>query len=169
MEKKKVNVKTVLISVCAVVIIALLAVIIVLLLRKKPDTPAAPAADSRGTVVTKDNLASVEAEMTEPVNDASYTVSQSFDWTFDTAGKSTDVYTANSKENSRTVYFDMVDENGETVYSSPYMPLGTELTEFTLDKALPAGDHTCVVTYHLVDDDNKEVSHVSLNVNVHVE
>jgi len=56
----------------------------------------------------------------------------------------------------------------ELLYSSPYIPVGSILEEITLVKELPAGDYDTIVKYHLVDDDMKELSTVSVSVKLHI-
>lgn len=126
--------------------------------------------DGRATFVTDDNVDEVVDSLDDEVEDAYYTVAMSTDWTFyDSKSESTDAYVENMEVNERTVYFDInLSSTGELIYSSPYLPVGTKMQGITLDAELPAGDYPAVITYHLVDDDNQEITTVSLTMNIHV-
>jgi hypothetical protein len=102
---------------------------------------------------------------------AYYTVTQSPRWTFPNGkAESTDVYVENVTDNETPVYFDLiVDETGETVYSSPILELGAKLESFKLDTPLDKGEYECTVLYHLVDEDQNELTTVNVGVTVVVE
>lgn len=143
-------------------LIAAIAVLVFLLTRKDEK--------ERDTVVTEENVEKIKQQLQEPVEDGYYKTKMSVDWTFeDGKSVSSDAYVANSKDNTRKVYFEVNrSDTNELVYSSPYLPVGTELKEIKLDKDLPAGDYECVLTYHLVDDEDEELTTVSVTVNLHI-
>jgi hypothetical protein len=120
----------------------------------------------RGTVMPPDNMDDIIARMSEPVQDGYYITKMNVDWTFDTWNSpSQNAYVENSPDNLRTVYFDLIlDETGELIYSSPFIPLGAKLENFALDSPVPAGEYSAVVTYHLVDDEFENLSSVSVAV-----
>ena len=155
------NKKTVKILVAILVLLIVAAVAIFFLNRD---------VDERPTVVTEDNVEQVKEQLEKPVEDSYYTTEMTVDWTFEDGGAvSSNAYVANAVENTRTVYFDVnLADTGELIYSSPYIPVGEELSEIKLDKTLSAGDYDAVVTYHLVDDDNEEITTVSVAVKIHV-
>jgi (2Fe-2S) ferredoxin len=109
-------------------------------------------------------------EMSKPVEDGYYTASMNVDWVFATWDSPTNnAFVENDTYNTRTVYFDLFDdESGELVYSSPYIPVGEKLEKFALEKELSAGSHMATVTYHLVDDDHNELSTVSVAVTLRI-
>lgn len=150
-----------------VLLICLVLVLIYALFRPKP----APEelSDGRATFVSPDNVEEVRQQLNEPVRDAYYTTSMTVDWYFDN-GKavSTSSYVENSTKNTRTVYFDVTLEDGELIYSSPYLPVGERIEQITLNRDLDAGDYPAVCTYYLVDDDHKVLTHVSVAVTIHV-
>lgn len=150
-----------------VLLVCLVLVLIYALFRPKP----APEelSDGRATFVSPDNVEEVRQQLNEPVRDAYYTTSMTVDWYFDN-GKavSTSSYVENSTENTRTVYFDVTLEDGELIYSSPYLPVGERIEQITLNRDLDAGDYPAVCTYYLVDDDHKVLTHVSVAVTIHV-
>lgn len=126
--------------------------------------------DDRGMVITEDNAEEMKEQLAEPVEDGYYNTTMTVDWTFeDGKAVSSNAYVANSESNTRMVYFDVnLADTGELVYSSPYIPVGSELKEIKLDEDLDAGDYEAIVTYHLVDDDKEEITTVSVSINIHV-
>lgn len=175
MSEEKENVtpksKTKLILIIAIILIlALLGVIIFLLLRKDDSKAIDDGKSPRATLVTEDNLEEVQAELAEPVQDGYYEACMSVDWNFtDSSTPSTDAYVENVTTNTRTVYFDLtLDGTDELLYSSPFIPVGAKLDSIKLDKPLPAGDYAAIVTYHLVDDNEEELSTVAIAVTLHI-
>lgn len=143
------------------IIIALIITIYFLLLK--------PEEEDR-TIVTEENLDAIQEEMNQDADGSYYETSMTIDWTFDNGKKaSKDAFVENPSSNSHTVYFDVnLSESNELVYSSPYIPVGKSLNSIKLEKKLEKGDYPAVVTYHLVDDDKKEVSTVSVEVTLHI-
>ena len=164
--KKKVPASAV-IAVVAVAVIAVLVVVILHLLNPNDDNPPA---GGEGVFVTEDNVDEVIDSMNEPISDASYTANMSNDWTFENGqAEAEGFYVKNSESNSRTVYFTLqLADTNEQIYSSPYIPVGGEMTSLTLDKDLEAGDYNVVMTYHLVDDERTELTTVSVAVAIHI-
>ena len=136
----------------------------------EPEPPAPPyertTVGGRGTILTPDNIEEVEDMLSQPVQDAQYTVSMTRNWVFDTAlTPSRNASVDNLERNTRTVYFDVIlDETGEMVYTSPYIPRGYTLDDFALDVELDPGEHRATVTFFLVDDDYEVVADVSVSV-----
>lgn len=158
-KKKKIQV-----TITVVVFSLLIAVIIYLLFFKDKDNNDK---DTRPMVVTEDNVDDVINAMDKPVKDGYYDVTMSTKWVFD--GNSSDAYVENSKSNTRTVYFDVnLSDTKELVYSSPYIPVGKKMKGFALKSKLAPGAYDAYVTYHLVDDNNKEVSSLSVNITFQV-
>ncbi len=124
----------------------------------------------RDIVVTPDNVEEILEQMKETNPDNSYTASMNVDWYFeDSSTPSDNSYVENAPENGRTVYFDiLLADTNEMVYTSPYIPVGSRLENIALQSDLEAGDYEAVCLYHLVDDDNNEVSTVSIAVTLHV-
>lgn len=147
-----------------ILLVAVLGVIIYILTRPEADEDTS----GRGTVVTEDNAGDINISQ-EPVEDGMYETSMTIDWHFH-GTTSEDAYVANVENNTRTVYFDLnLADSGETVYSSPYIPVGEELSGLTLEKELAPGTYDTILIYHLVDDDNKEVSTLSVALTIYVE
>lgn len=162
----KTNVTLIVLIVVLVVVLAAVVTFFYLITHQK-NIDVTESADGRATVVSSDNAQAVKAAMEKPVEDGSYQVTMNLAWVFD--GKSSNAYVENSKDNTRTVYFDVFRaDTKELVFSSPYIPVGEKMKGFVLDKALPQGSYNGLVTYHLVDDDHKEISTLSVTITMQV-
>ncbi len=155
-----------LLIVCAVIIIILLAVIIVLLLnnRKTDDGP------KRNVVVNEDNAEKVAEDLfdQETAMPGTYEVRMNSTWNFQDGTSSSDnAYVENVPTNTNDVYFDVVlSDTEEIIYESPVIPRGSHLEEITLEKDLDAGTYDCVLTYHLVDEDQNTVSTLTMGLTI---
>lgn len=161
----------VIIFIAAVIIVALVAVIVFLVLNmsKPAEEPAIEdTADGRGVVLTPENMD--EVLNAEKVSEGYFETCMTNDWTFvNGVSSEEDVYVKNVETNTRTIYFDLlVGDSSEPVYSSPYIPVGAELPSFTLTGDLEKGDYDGTVVYHLVDENNQEISDVSVAVTLHI-
>lgn len=136
-----------------------------------PMTLQTDPAGGRPTVLTAENLDLFQAQHNQPTQDGYYRTKMNVEWVFDTwDSPSENAYVANSGSNTRTVYFDVIlNDTQQTVYSSPYIPVGRELTDFALDEPLAAGIYGATVVYHLVDDDNAELTTVSVSVTLYIQ
>ncbi len=153
----------VIIGILIIIVIAL--VLIIYFLLQKPED-----SDERDVIVTEDNVEEIREQMESAVEDAYYETSMTNDWTFEN-GKATsnDAFIENPSSNKRMVYFDVnLSDSEKLVYSSPYIPVGESLQGIKLKENLKKGDYPAIVTYHLVDDDKKEVATVSVGVTLHI-
>lgn len=155
-----------------VVVIAILIGVIVVLVNKLNNTTKVEQQEKK-SVITAENIEEVLEDMEDlpdyiPKN---YTVKQSSDWVFpDGSSESTNAYVENSTDNETPMYFDLqVDKTGDIVYSSPVLELGAKIQSFKLDKPLEKGTYECTIIYHLIDDDQNELTHVNVGVNIKVE
>ena len=136
------------------------------------DTIETQEGGGRGIVLDPDNFESVLEDFQKPIEDATYIVSMSTEWEFDSSGKaSRSTYVENYEDNTRTVYIDVYldDEEGnankeELILSSPYIPVGREMKNFTLDKQVPVGDYTATVVFYLVDDEYNVITDLSVGI-----
>lgn len=148
-----------------VVVAVLVGIICYLALRKEPEQE--PRDYNR--VVTPENveeiISQLDAEEHTPIG--SYEVIMNTDWVFpDGASPSDNAYVENSVNNQNTVFFTIaLETDKETdIYDSPFIEPGSYMEDIQLDVELPAGRYNAVLTYHLVDEQEKEISHVSVNV-----
>lgn len=158
-----------LLIVCALIIIVLLTVIIVVLLgkQKTDDKP------KRNVVVNEDNAEDVAEDLFnhETVKPGTYEVRMNSTWNFkDGISASENAYVENVPANTNDVYFDVeLSDTEETIYESPVIPRGSHLEAITLDEELEAGTYDCVLTYHLIDEDQNTVSTLRMGLTVVVE
>jgi hypothetical protein len=110
--------------------------------------------DSVRTVVDEESARNVMDEMREEVVEGMFECQMSMNWTFDNgAAESKDAYVSNSVNNTHPILFDVyLNDTQELLYSSPVLPVGTSLTNFKLDKELPAGTYKATVMYQLLTD-----------------
>lgn len=137
---------------------------VVLNLNKEGDNKISP--QKKNTVITIDNKEEILSDLSNKVMEGLFEVKMNVDWSFkDSSTPSENAYVANVTTNTNTVYFDVVlDGTGETVYRSPNIPVGSELKNITLEAELAAGTYNTTLTYHLIDDDNNEVSTMAMGV-----
>lgn len=164
----------IIIVIAFVILIAALIACIVLLLAKQKEEPA-PESPARSNVldrgiVDEDNAGDIMDEMSEKVEKGMFECKMTTAWTFDDGkSESPNAYVANVENNLYTLYFDVYEETtNELLYSSPMLPVGTELKNFKLDKELPAGEYDAVVMYTMVDENLEEVSNVGFKVTITV-
>lgn len=164
-ENKKKG-KNIIIAVAFVVLLAALAVCIILLLKRQEEPAAVPERD----LVDKDNADEIMSEMSQKVEEGMFECKMTSSWAFDD-GKSAspNAYVANVESNRYSLYFDVYDNaTNDLLYSSPILPVGTDIDNIKLDKELAAGEYSAVVMYTLVDEDDKEVSSVGFNITISV-
>lgn len=155
--------------VCIGVIVVLAGVVIYLLLNKDNKEKA----PKREVLVNEQNAEKVVTDLAEkertPVG--SYRATMNSTWNFtDSASASDNAYVENSEANTNAVYFDVVrSDTNETILESPILPVGTYWDEITLDSELPAGTYECVLTYHLLDENEEPISKVNVGLTIVIE
>lgn len=152
--------------ICFVIIAILLVLIIYLLVSKKEeDEPV-----NRNVVVNSQNveqiLESLDAE--ERIPAGNYEVTMNSTWNFSSGNSASEnAYVENANSNANSVYFDVIrSDTEETIYESPILPVGSYLDEITLDEILPAGTYDCLLIYHLLDDENRSISTLTLTLTI---
>jgi hypothetical protein len=156
---------------CIVAIVALCGVVTYLLL-SKDNTGSNNQEDStkRNVVVSEQNAKEVASEMLaqEYTPTGYYQVTMNSTWNFASGDAVSDnAYVENATANTNAVYFDVVrSDTEETIYESPVIPVGSHLENISLDKDLEAGTYDCVLTYHLVDDDQKTLSTLNMGLTI---
>lgn len=166
--RKKQNKKLILLIVVLVIIILALAGVLLYLLFRPKTKPNKD--DVKPMIVNEDNADDIIGELEKDSMDTMYNCRMSNSWTFKNGkAKSKDAYVANTDYNHYTVYFEVqLDDTEEIVYTSSYIPVGSEINGLTLDKPLAAGEYPATVIYHLMNDDDEEVSSVGFTINIHV-
>jgi hypothetical protein len=109
-------------------------------------------------VLDAESAANVMDEMRNEVAEGMFECNMSMTWTFaDGSAVSNDAYVANSENNKYPIYFDVImKDTDETVYSSPVIPVGSDLAGFALDKSLEAGEYKATVMYTLIRDEQTQ-------------
>jgi len=166
--------KKVLIGIVVAIIAVLIVTVIVLAgkLSKQADKKEVVSNQTKAIVTAEDaeDVLGLEEEAPTARIPMNYTVSQNSEWTFkDGSSPSTDAYVKNDASNETAVYFDLLLEDDTVIYSSPILELGAEISNFKLDKSLDAGVYDCVVLYHLIDENQNDLTTVHIGVTVIVE
>lgn len=128
--------------------------------------------NSYNLVVQPDNIEELKAANPVKVAPGSYDVNMNSTWNFKNArSSSSNAYVSNMLSNTNTVRFTVTrNDTGSTIYESPYIPVGSSLSNIKLsDESLQEGTYPCVITYHLVDDEYKDISSVKINITVVIE
>lgn len=158
----------VIVVIAVLIVCILVGVILYLLFGRETES------NTRNTVVTPDNIEEIMNQLADKDYTApgSYEVTMNTDWTF-ANGKaaSADAYVENCVRNTNTVYFTitLANDDSREIYHSPYLELGSHIENITLDEDLDAGVYDAVLTYHLVDDDMKDLSEVSVSITITVQ
>lgn len=151
---------------CSAVLLIAVVAIVLILVKPSNDT------EKRNAVVTPENVDEVLADLqdNQKTQAGQYEVTMNTSWEFENGGAaSSNAYVENSTSNSNDVYFDIVrSDTNETIYKSPTIPVGSHLEDITLDTKLDAGNYSCVLTYHLLDDEGKPISKLNINLDITV-
>ena len=155
-EKKDKKLVVILVIILVIVVVALVGVIIFLLNRKE-ETNTADGREIGGsvrTVVDQESADIVMDQMRQEVEEGMFVCNMSMKWTFDNGtSESKDAYVANSTSNTHPIYFDVyIEDMEDPIYSSPVLPVGTDIMNIKLDKNLDAGDYEATVMYTLIKD-----------------
>lgn len=154
-----------------ILIIAVLLAAVVYLLLTRNDEPEV-AAVNRNVVVNEENVEEILKGLDDSkiVGPGRFNTIMTGEWNFPSGdAPSEDAYVENSVRNTRAFYFDVIREDtGEVIYESPILPVGSHLENITLDTNLENGTYDCLMNYHLLDNDYKDVDSVqwSLTINV---
>lgn len=148
------------------VIVVLLMLVIYLLVTR--DQGKDDRVVNRNVVVNEENVEQVlqeleEQELTPP---GYYEVTMNSTWNFASGDAPSDnAYVKNAETNTNSVYFDVERaDTGEIVYESPIIPVGSHIENITLGSDLEDGTYECIMTYHLLDEENRDVSTLKITV-----
>lgn len=164
-KDRKIKGGVIVFGICAIIIIALLAAVIYLLTAKREENEPV----KRNVVVNEKNVDEVISQLAEErTPPGAYQVTMNTTWNFPSGDEpSENAYVKNAEANTNSVYFDVTrSDTEETIYESPIIPVGSWLEDITLDTNLPDGVYNCVITYHLLDDEDKSISTVKLTLTI---
>jgi hypothetical protein len=167
-EGKKGGTSRLIIIIGAVIIVLLVALILILLFKKTPEPVESTTnnnddtrkvAESARIVLDEESAGNIMDEMRKEVEEGMFECQMSMTWTFaDGTSESNDAIVVNSTNNSYPFYFDVtLNDTNELIYSSPVVPVGSQLTNFKLDKALDPGEYKATVMYSLLEDEESQV------------
>lgn len=142
------------VSIIVLLLIAIVTLIFAFVHAQKDDNISG-AGSIRGIVTNEQEAKELyEAMKKEPVREGYFLTEMTNDWIFPNGtSPSTNAYVGNAPTNKHPFYFDLIlDDTGETIYSSPVLPLGTHVDNIMLDKNLPAGSYRCTMTNHFLDE-----------------
>jgi type II secretory pathway pseudopilin PulG len=163
-EKKKSSNGLIIVVIVLLVIILLVLVGVVAFLlgrdkgRSEESENRRQVQSSVRTIQDENDAANVVQQMKEEVAEGYFECKMSMAWTFpDGESESPDAYIANSENNSHPIIFDIyLTDTEELLYSSPVLPVGSDIKNLKLDKALPAGTYNATVMYSLIEDETSQ-------------
>ena len=160
----------------ALILLALVGVIIALLMllrQPEPEPIPEPEPSQRTVVIHPEGAQQQIEEIIDqvPVEPGYYQVSMTMDWSFpDGASPSTNAFVRNRDTNTNDVYFDiMMRDTREVIYESPIIPLGDYINNITLDKDLDPGIYSCIMVYHLIDEEQTTLSTLNMGLTITVQ
>ena len=172
LSKKPKKTSILIIVLLSIVVVAMGVIIFLLVNNQQKAANINKKSEKRDVLVTEDNVKQVQEELEKETPAPNYTVTMNHTWKFaDGTAKSSNAYVANDSVNLYDVYFEvnLEDEENTLVYSSPIIPIGSELRNFALDKDLDAGSYSAIITYYLVDENQNEISNVSIRIQLVIE
>ena len=147
-------------ALCIGVIVVLVALVVYLLATRNQEKTE--DAVQRNIVVNEENVEEVlrQLEEKEAILPGYYEVTMNSTWNFASGdAPSNNAYVKNAETNTNPVYFDVERaDTGEVVYESPILPVGSHIENITLGVNLEDGTYDCILTYHLLDDENRSIS-----------
>ena len=160
-------------AVCGAVIVVLLGAVIYLVANRQEQEPQEDQPVSRNVVVNEDNVEEVLAQLQETDRTAPgyYEVTMNTTWYFPNGEEpSSNAYVKNVETNTNAVYFDVtLADTEETILASPILLVGSYLDNITLDTVLSAGTYDCIVTYHLLDGEDRSIATLKLTLTIVIE
>jgi hypothetical protein len=152
------------------VLLILAAAIVAVIVLTREESPN--AAVSGIPVINSDNLADVEEDIRAKVEKGMFATHMNTEWTFPNGeSPSVDAVMGNSAANTYPLWFE-VTVDGETVFTSDLLPVGTQIKEIILDKDLDAGEYEAILSIHMVDDtkNNEPIeSNMGFNITLYIQ
>ena len=156
------------IGIILVILLLIFIVLIAILLVTRKDS-GDKEIERFNLVVTPDNVEQI-VEQLENANRTpvgSYEARMNTEWSFpDGKSASTNAYVENVANNQHTVYYTIAlkESPDEIIMKSPYMPIGSYMENIKLDTPLKKGVYEAILTYHMLDNDYKEMGTLSVTV-----
>lgn len=124
---------------------------------------------SGAQIATAENLQAITARARENVARGMFATYMTSTWSFrDGYSASTNAVKGNSNANRYPFWFTVTEqESGEVVFTSGLIPVGSRLTDITLDVPLPAGDYAAAINVNMVDDEGEIIDgNVALGIRI---
>lgn len=154
--------------VCIFAIIILLALVVYLLITRNQNEGKDDGVINRNVVVNEENVEEIlqELDEIEAIPPGYYEAIMNSTWYFASGDAESDnAYVKNAETNTNSVYFDVERaDTGEVVYESPIIPVGSHLENIALGSDLEDGTYDCILTYHMLDEDNRSTSTLKMTL-----
>ena len=169
--KSKLTGREIKIIIGGLVVLMTSVIILTIFLRNNSDEAviATPPIAGGNMVVNEANVEEITRAVSERVAKGMFETHMTTTWTFpDGHSPSVDAVMGNSPNNNYPFWFTVaLTGTGEVIYTSGLLPLGTQLTEITLDTPLPMGEHRAVVSINMIDEDGASVeNNVGLGITI---
>ena len=166
-EQKK-NGLGIILGICICLIIFLIAAVGILFF--KLNTKETASQGSGNYVIDENNLVEIENQLTSSVDDGMFEVNMNTTWRFEAGNPvSSNAFVANGGSNHYPITIELTLEDGETIYTSSLIPVGSQLKEIKLEKPLEKGTYNGICTYHLWKEDGEERSSMGVNITLVVD
>ena len=119
-------------------------------------------------ILTEANVRDIQRDIEEKVALGMFETHMNTTWRFpDGRSASSNAIMGNSPSNNFAFWFTLTLPNGDEIYRSGLLPVGTELAEIVLDTVLSAGTYNAVVSINMVQDDGTPVeNNMGINVTI---
>jgi hypothetical protein len=156
-EKKGLQTRHVILILGTVLIVSATVVVTILLLREDTQPVSTIPQMQTSYIIDENNVAGIMDDIRQKVEKGMFMTHMNNIWTFpDGESASSDAVMGNSESNNYPFWFD-VSVEGEQVFKSSLLPLGSQIKEIVLTKDLDAGTYPAVVNIHMIDENDQEV------------
>ena len=100
----------------------------------------------------------IQADLNRQVAEGQITISMNLEPRFESAEAEGDLLIVNDTSNRYPQIIEIIrEDNGETVYTSPVVPVGKYINTDKLDAPLSAGDYPCIAYFHAINAESGAV------------
>ena len=111
----------------------------------------------------------IQADLNVQVEEGMITMSMNPEPRFERGNSEGDLLIANDAANRHPQIVEIVrEDNGETIYTSPVIPVGKYINSDELDADLSAGDYPCIAYFHAVDESGAVLGTGAVRITVHI-
>lgn len=108
---------------------------------------------SGSSMVVSDDNRNVVGEINQKAEEGKIVVKMTQNWVFTDGGKNSNAYLANSERNSYDLQFEMtLADSGEVIMTSPNVPVGSCIENFSLEKQLDPGKYDVIISHNQIKD-----------------